>query len=244
VAQRLAGRASVGVELVTVCEPGDRADVERRLAEAAERASPGTTSKVLQTGGPVRPALLTEMHAREKELWCVGSHARGALGELLLGSVSEDLVRTAHLPIALVGPNVDASSPGEVMAVALDGSEESEVIVPVAADLAGVLGMSLRLLQVGEPTYRSMPMDVSETAYVSQVASRIPAFDPRDVDYEVLHGTHPAHDLADYVATRPELGMIAVATRGLSGRARVLHGSTSFELAHRAVVPVVVLHHE
>jgi nucleotide-binding universal stress UspA family protein len=37
--------------------------------------------------------------------------------------------------------------------------------------------------------------------------------------------------------------MVGLATRGLAGSARVLQGSTAFDLAHRASVPVLVLHH-
>ena len=53
---------------------------------------------------PGTPALLDELHRSEKELWCIGSHARGALWEMLLHSLSEGLVRTSHVPVVLVGP--------------------------------------------------------------------------------------------------------------------------------------------
>ena len=64
-----------------------------------------------------------------------------------------------------------------------------------------------------------------------------------EVDYDVLHGHDPAHTIADYVAHHDDVGMIALATRGLSGRARLIRGSTAFDLAHRATVPVLILHH-
>ena len=81
-----------------------------------------------------------------------------------------------------------------------------------------------------------------ETSYLAVAAGKVPTIERHAVDYDVLHGDHPGHDLADYVATYPEIGMLAVATRGLTGGARLRHGSTSFELAHRAGIPVVILH--
>ena len=128
------------------------------------------------------------------------------------------------------------------MAVALDGTEQSETILPATADLSGALGMSLRLLQVADSGAAEMANDAAETGYLSHIAAKVSAFDHEVVDYDVLHGGHPAHNIADYVTLHPEIGMVTLATRGLSGRARLLHGSTAFELAHRATVPVLIQH--
>jgi nucleotide-binding universal stress UspA family protein len=241
VAPVLANWAGGNVEVISVVEPSNRPDVETRLARLADALGDGTTWRVVESGGPLEPALLTELHRRDNVLWCVGSHARSALGELLLHSVSEELVRDAHMPVALVGPHVVAPPHGRVLAVALDGTPPSEAILPVADELARGLGMTLRLLQVGEAGYWAT--DTAETAYLAVAASKVPTKASRAVDYDVLHGKHPAHDIVDYVATYPEIGMLAVATRGLTGGARLRHGSTSFELAHRAGIPVVILHH-
>ena len=240
-ASRLANWAAAGVELVTVEEP-DRADALVRLAELGRLGESATTCRVVETGGPIAAALLTELQRSEKELWCVGSHARGALWEMLLHSLSEDLVRTSHVPVVLVGPHATAAPSGRVMAIALDGTEQSEAILPATADLSGALGMSIRLLQVAEAGAAEMPHDATGTGYLSHVAAKVPGIDHDAVDYDVLHGGHPAHNIADYVAVHPEIGMVALATRGLSGRARLLHGSTAFELAHRATVPVLIQH--
>jgi nucleotide-binding universal stress UspA family protein len=129
-----------------------------------------------------------------------------------------------------------------VLAVAIDGDDQSEVIVPAAARMAGALGMTLCLLQVVVVGAEGLVGDAAKTAYLSHVAAHIPGFDADEVDDDVLHGRHAAHDLADYVATRCDVGLIALATRGRSGRDRLFHGSTAFELAHRAAVPVVMLH--
>ncbi len=129
-----------------------------------------------------------------------------------------------------------------MLAVALDGTPRSEAILPVASDLAEVLGMTIRLLQVGSSSSWPVRTDATETAYLAVAAGKVPTIERCAVDYDVLHGKHPARDLADYVATYPEIGMVAVATRGLSGGARLRHGSTSLELAHRVGIPVVILH--
>jgi nucleotide-binding universal stress UspA family protein len=239
----LAGWAGAGVELLTVVEPSERPDVEPKLAETARRLGSETTFRIVESGGPPEAVLLTEVHAGRKELWCVGTHARGRFSELFLESLSEDLVREAHMPVVLVGPHCTTAPTGRFLAVALDCTDESEAILPAAADLAPALGMTLRLLQVAESGADPLPADTVETGYLAHVAAKINPITRTEVDYDVLHGHDPAHQIADYVSVHPDVGMIALATRGLAGRARLIRGSTAFELAHRAKVPVLILHH-
>lgn len=239
----LASWAGADIELLTVVKPSEGPDVEPKLAETARRLGNRTTCRIVESGGAPEPVLLTELHAGRKELWCVGSHARGAFSELFLESLSEDLVRDAHMPIVLVGPHCTTAPAGRFLAVALDGTDESQNILPAVADLAPALGMMVRLLQVAASGADPLPSDAIETGYLAHVAGKITAITHTEVDYDVLHGDDPAHSIADYVAHHPDVGMIALATRGLSGRSRLIRGSTAFDLAHRAKVPVLILHH-
>ena len=241
-ASTLATWAAARVELIAVVDPVSRVDVEPRLAEVGRHVGEATTCRIVESGGPIEMVLLTELHRSEKELWCVGSHGRGALGEMLRDSLSEEFVRAAHVPVVLVGPHATAAPSGRVLAVGLDGTEQSEAILPGVADLADAFGMTLRLLQVAGSGALDMPRDSAETGYLSRAAAKVPTIDHDAVDYDVLHGGHPAHDIADYIGEHPDVGMVALATRGLSGRSRLLHGSTAFALAHRAIVPVLILH--
>jgi nucleotide-binding universal stress UspA family protein len=101
----------------------------------------------------------------------------------------------------------------------------------------------LRLLQVAGKGYGDLPTDSIETGYIGRAAHTMPSIQSQLADYDVLHGDHPARDLADYVAAQRDVGLVALATRGLRRRARLLHGSTAFDLAHCAVVPVLIMHH-
>jgi nucleotide-binding universal stress UspA family protein len=242
IAPVLARWADADIELVTVTEPADRVGIESRLAELADGLGDDASWRIVESGGPAEAALLTEMHRDEKALWCIGSHARGAWSELLIDSVSEDLVRDAHVPVVLVGPHVAMQPSGRVLVVALDGTEQSEVILPVAANMGGALGMTLRLLQVAGTGRADLPADSIETGYVARMAATMPSMKSQLADFGVLHGDHPARDLADYITAQHDIGLVAVATRGLRGGARLIHGSTAFELAHRAVVPVLIVH--
>jgi nucleotide-binding universal stress UspA family protein len=237
----LADRIGADVELVAVTEPVTGAAVARSLIEMSNTIQ-RSACKIVESDSPTAEILIREVHQRPHDLWCVGSHARGVVGATLLGSISEHLVRHADMPVIIVGPHVDHVPGGSVIAVALDGSERSEAILPAIEALTSTTDMSLRLLQVALPTTEPLPADVRETAYLARVASRATPASQTEIDYDILHGHHPAEDIATYVAAHPEIGMIALATRGLTGRDRLLHGSVAFEIAHRAAVPVLILH--
>jgi nucleotide-binding universal stress UspA family protein len=68
-------------------------------AVAGDRAE--TIEQVLAEG-QAGAAILD--HARDAELIVVGTHARGPVGELILGSVSHHVVRHARCPVVVVPP--------------------------------------------------------------------------------------------------------------------------------------------
>jgi nucleotide-binding universal stress UspA family protein len=238
VAASLADRAQTPVALVTVVEPVGKDGAESVLRDLID-GRPGFTGHVIETGGPPEAALLAELHGGEPSLWCVGSHARGALGEVIFGSLSEEFVRHAHAPVVLVGPHVEGPTGGDVLTLALDATARSESLLPDASDLASRLGMNLRLVQVAPERSGVFPSDISETSYLARVARRLT---PGDADYEVVYARGVARGLTDYAAREPTVGMLALSSRGLKGGARMLHGSTGFDVARTAAVPVLILH--
>jgi nucleotide-binding universal stress UspA family protein len=239
-AEVFARAAGVPLEVVSVVDPLRRTDVEPVLAGRTALSTPHTQLRIIESVDVPEAVLGEELMADEDALWFLATHARGALGEALLGSRSEQLVRVARGAVVLVGPQTVAPTTTGVLAVALDGSKPTEAMLSSAVDLARQLGMKIRLLQVAEPPSSDGPRDWTETEYLAHLAGQITTNEP--VDYDILHGHHPAKDLADYLSTHPEIGMVAVATRAATGMERLWHGSTAFDLAHHSPVPVVMYH--
>ncbi len=243
IAPTLARWAGATVELLSVVRPSDRPDIEPFVRTTAEQLGPLTTVRIVESGGPIGAVLVTELRRSTKELWCVGSHSRSAIGELLCDSVSEELVRQAHLPVVLAGPSVVDAPLGRVMDVALDGSTRGAALVGAAADLAACLGMTLRLLQVSTDDAGDFPAEASETSFLRRVSRHLIGVDPATIDFDVLHGGHPARQLIDDARRRSDVGMVAMATRGLDAPHRLLDHSTTFDVARHAPVPVLAVHH-
>lgn len=82
-----------------------RPAIEKKLIEATRShpASVKVTTTVVEAPSPVR-ALLDHARKERCDLIVVATHGRGGLGHLLLGSVTEKLLRLSPVPVLVVRP--------------------------------------------------------------------------------------------------------------------------------------------
>lgn len=116
----LAGRLRAALLVVSVIDPGSlllpggrfRARVDQvrdrreQLAQALVergRAAGIDVSFLIWTGNP-GDMIVEAAEAEHADMVLVGSHGRGAVGRLFLGSVSEHVVRNAPCPVLVVRP--------------------------------------------------------------------------------------------------------------------------------------------
>jgi nucleotide-binding universal stress UspA family protein len=233
----LADRSKSTVELVAVTTPRYVNVTTAALTSLAAGEGLDASFRVLETESEdIEGKLVEALLTTGDTLWCVGSHGRTALGELLFGSVSADLVRDAEVPIAIVGPHALVREGADVLAVAVDGTEVSESILPAAIAAAADLGLRLRLLQVG---VGHVPPDANDNNYLAGLSKHLP--DPDHADYDTLYG-EAGDQLVAYVERTEDIAMLAMATRGIPAGARLSVPSTAMRVMRHAVVPVLMLH--
>lgn len=160
---------------------------------------------------------------------------------------------TAALQIDRPAP-VDASddtSPWKRMVVPLDGSPVAEAVIPTAARMARRLGLEMVLLRaVRDDPPRVIDSGrqivIDETArrkqeaeeYLRSIAARLSAAGLR-VRTDVRAGD-AARAILDG-ARECEADVIAMTTHGRGALGRLLHGSVTEGVLHRAHLPVVVV---
>lgn len=224
------------VELVAVV-PADLPEpiVDAFLAAERDRHPSAPVATRRLDGPDIVGALLEHIVRVRPELVVLDSHGRGPLGELVLGSVSADLVRSSPAPTLLVGPACRPDVTLERLVVAVDGSADARSALDVAVRLAGRLGAPVELVEVAEdPPFGS---DVAESAELHRLAASV---DPPVRFWDVLHGTDVSRALVEHV--RPDRGaVLVVGTHGRSpGRPNVLGGVAAKTVRH-ATVPVLVV---
>lgn len=207
---RVAMRDTTGVE-VSVSVERVSSDVVDGLAEFAERI-PGST-------------------------FVMSSHGRGR-SAAVLGSITEDLLRTTFGPIVVIGPSAQPTDFSGRIVVTVDGTDVSESAVPLAAAWAIELRSEVWIVEVLSPDLR-LPPDVAETVYTSRLAHRMEALTGHDVQFEVLHGD-PVTAVTGYASSR-DVSLIVAATHGRSGAARFTLGSTAAGFVKHATCPVMLL---
>ena len=241
-----------------------RAERGRWLAALGERLAGERNQPVNSVflDGEVGATLATHIASRRPDLLVMATHGRGGLSRAWLGSVADWLVRHLTVPLFLVRPAHEAGAlqhwtPHRVL-IPLDGSELAEAVLEPATVL-GTPGETEYLLMTAVP-----PVGLtSGDAVIARQASKRSDDQPAEADRaaaanylgrvaEDLRGrgfavrihvaihAHPGHAILDYAN---EIGpdLIALATRGQSGLARLLLGSVADKVVRGAAVPVLVI---
>ncbi|WP_290649731.1 universal stress protein [Aquisalimonas sp.] len=177
-----------------------------------------------------------------ESLVCMSTHARSAVGDMLLGSVANDLLRQLGRPIVLAGPRLSADwqGPLNMVIVCLDGSELSEAIIEPAVDMAKETGAQLFLTQAQEPesTHTALTQDASESGYLQRKATEILKQYGVQANWDVLHGRNPARAITEYVSGFPG-AMVAMTTHGRTGLRKLALGSVARDVVHDIHCPVL-----
>jgi nucleotide-binding universal stress UspA family protein len=234
VAETLAERFGADIVLVTAQLDGE---LSTGIEGADEAAQPGGVRNETVRSVSVPEALRAVAVDASNPVVCMATHARATLGHALLGSVAEDVVRELEVPAVLVGPACSSSvSLHGPLLVCIDGSVESNAIVPIAHEWAVALGARVVLVHVFHP------LDV-ETATGPEVvvAAAVRELVP-DVETEtrVIRGYSPESTIR-HLIDELEPALVALATHGRTGFARTALGSVATAVVRHSTCPALVV---
>ncbi len=175
------------------------------------------------------------------DLLVIGSNRRTVTGRVLMGDDAS--VALSHAPCAVaVAPSGYAQHPHPMreIGVAYNGTAESEHAIAVARRLAAQHGAKLSAFEaVSLPSYAFVgvpaPTEDIVESLVEDAIARIEALG--GIEAHAVYG--PARkELAVYGAS---LDLLILGSRDYGPIGRLLHGSTTHELAHTAPCPVLAL---
>jgi nucleotide-binding universal stress UspA family protein len=246
---------AVGGKLTLACVVARDAYAYRGTSGAPEASDGGRPEALLKA---VRGGTGVEAHLRSYEsssvgrglhelcevmsadLLVVGSSRRGLLGRVLIGDDTSAALTGAPCPIAIAPSNYSQQPVmTREIGVGYDGSPESEHALSVARTLAVAWGAKLSALEaVSVPSYAFVGPGAPDNApqcLVEDALERIAGLG--GVEPHASYG-QPAEELALYSAS---LDLLIVGARGYGPVGRLIHGSTSQQLAHTARCPLLVL---
>jgi len=247
------------------------ATVEQNMRKPSD-TPPGQKAKVESTiiGSP---GLLT--HAAEEivdyaekenvSLIIMATHGRTGIRRWTLGSTADKVVRAAKCPVLLIRANIDVIKKvklGELL-VPLDGSKQSETVLPHVESLAYRLKTEVTLLHVVMPLYQvytaaesigyyggmgmvrvlyteeqMKQLKASAESYLQKVNSRL-MDEGIKTSHKVLVGSTGEEiiKMADEIAA----DMVAMSTHGESGFSRWEHGSIADKVLRAGNTPLMLV---
>lgn len=235
--ETLMGMFGADVTLAMVI-PEDRPSLERSTRAYLEKAA-----KRLRAGGRrVDVAVLTGTPGRAIARFAAGdgydlialcSRGKSGLRRLLLGSVAEEILRRASVPVLVAHPplkDVQAVTEFKRIVVPLDGSHRSASILPCVSEMARAHGAKLAFVTVVSSTRKEdLPAEtVCHNLFREQTDLQSQGL---DVELAVLFGD-PATEILAFAA-RNQADLIAICTHGRTGLDRMRHGSVTEAILRR-----------
>jgi nucleotide-binding universal stress UspA family protein len=242
--------------------PPDDEQAADYLAHVAKRHLNGSQSTTtILVGDPTEQVLnLTENSA--DVVLSLSTRGRSGLERLAFGSVADKILRSAHVPLAIVrGSDAKIARSLTTLLVPLDGSLLAESVFPIVTDLATRTGATVTLVRVVEPLWEPQPLwhgiepdgapgytDGSRELgrillaeaqrYLEQTSEKLRHAGLR-VDWEVRVGSAENEIVRAIETVTPDL--VVMATHGRGGLRRWAVGSVTNEVLHRSVVPLLVM---
>ncbi len=211
-------------------------------------------------GGLIADGILDRAQTSSADLIVMTTHGRGPASRFWLGSVADELVRHATVPILLVRPREGTTDPGSEpnikrILIPLDGSALAEQVLEPAIALGCLTDAEYVLIRAVEPGWfphghshlgelksveqpRIEKRKAEAQACLGGVADRLRAKVSR-IQSHVVVGESVATAVLDVVRGR-NIDLIAIATHGRGGLKRLLLGSVADKILRSTFTPVLV----
>jgi nucleotide-binding universal stress UspA family protein len=219
-------KKDLNMDLLASYLDGKKSKVTALGLEAETRVSEGDAAEVI----------LAAADATDVDLIVIATHGRTGIARLRFGSVGDKLIKDASCPRLVIGPNVSVDLEHynlHRILVPLDGSELSEMSLPVAKYIAGETNASVDLLRsvspataVSDPSMGAVdlltPMLDEAANYLASTETKLA---PVAVTSQVITGR--ADDaILDHLA-KNQVDLVIMASSGRTGLVRAALGSTA-----------------
>ena len=239
-------------------------ELERLRTETAasfrEAMKAGIAVDVLVDEGQPTGRILERAASLSADLIVMGTHGTSGFEHLVLGSVTEKVLRKAECPVFTVPPRAHATSrlPFKHVLCAVDFSDSSLAALQYATSLAQESDAVLTILHVLEwpweeppsPLLTEMPMEQGfalaeyrryiEAGATARLESLVPSgAGPRTISTRLRSGK-PYVELLK-VAAEEQSDLIVIGVRGRGPLDMTVFGSTANQVVRRATCPVLTL---
>lgn len=223
-----------------------RAEMKQMEPLAQRVRESGVPCEVVVRPGLPADQILSFLREREIDRVVMGTHSPGPIGKLLVGSVAEAVLRTAKVPVNIVGPDVVDGTyrnfATRTILCAVSMTEASYMVADFAAELAVQHNARLVLQHVIRPQERAevlagRTMDQVEADLLSLVPVELQ--DKLSVQTIVVPGD-PTEELL-YQARAQQADLIVLGAQGASAFAAITRHGVVYKVLAHSHCPVITL---
>ncbi|MCS6875542.1 MAG: universal stress protein [Aquificaceae bacterium] len=238
------GVNTIDLQIMGELQESKKEEAKQKLTGLAEFLKPLKVELLVEVGEPAEAIL-----EREKDYYLIfmGSHKKGLIERILIGSTTEKVVKYSHKPILVL----KGKEPQQIkrVLVGYDFSEHARKALDFAITLLKPFSPQLTLLHVEETI--ELPVvegirDVLSEKYKEEKLKHMESLSNKlkeeglEVDVHMIQDTTPQEGIRDFIREHSEVDMVVLGSRGLSGLKRVLLGSTSSQLLRSVEIPILI----
>ncbi|MEJ5255549.1 MAG: universal stress protein [Acidimicrobiales bacterium] len=214
----LAWRCGARVVIVNITEASDRAS-KAALKSKAMSMSGSDVDFWVDLQNDLATALIEAAKHRADPIIAIPIRTKptGLLRRQTLGAMPAKVLIHSPVPVLVIGPSTDVSRglPMTEIVVALDGSPQSEHVLPLAVQWARELKLALILVGVVREGTGGVEAHTAELRYLQERAEAIRPEVP-SATFELIEAADPAAGLCGFLADHDD-AVIAMSTHGRSG---------------------------
>lgn len=244
----------VDQDSVDRCAREQKADIEQGVRPLFERS--GAPFRMLQKWDHPVESILRVAEDEQVDLIVMGSHGRGGVEELILGSVSSGVLHHSPCSVLIVRGKHAPDGLGEFRNIVLasDGSESAQKAAAVAVEIAEKFAASLTVLNIcPDPHSLRLPGDnylpisaCDADLYATRLLESVTKSVGKLIDKrEIACSYHQDFGHTDRLLLRfteqQQADLVVMGSRGLGGFGRMLLGSVSHYMTHHSPCPVLVV---
>ncbi|HEX4286068.1 MAG TPA: universal stress protein [Terracidiphilus sp.] len=223
-----------------------RAEIEHLEPLAEQIRAQGVPCELVVRPGLPADQILAFIRERAIDRIVMGTHSPGPVGKLLVGSVAEAVLRSARIPVCIIGPDVvDGKYRNygtETILCAVSLNQSSDMVARFAAELAARHHARLVLQHVIKPQERaevlaSRTIEDLETELLSLIPERL----HRKIAVQaIVVPGDPTEELL-YQARSQQADLVVLGAHGASAFAAIARSGVVYKVLAHAHCPVITL---
>lgn len=225
-----------------------RADLDKLVGPLT---ATGLSAESIATSGSIVDGIIDTSLRRDGSVIVMGTHGAGGLQHLILGSITEKVLRKSAVPVMVIPPTSHGGVPPyRRILCPVDFSEPALAALDVATSLAKESGATVTLLHILESPSMDEPIvnrsfNVPEFTLLrdKDARARLHELIPdvlRDTYTPAIAHGKPYREILR-VAAEEQADLIVMGVHGRNALEIMLFGSTTNQVVRRATCPVMTL---